>query len=113
MKEITPSQQKEEGFNMTDLLNQARNNSSGGGNKKMWTGEETVALIVFKSQGKTTKQIAQLVGHPENSVVYRFNRFCGKYDSMAALLDKIGIDQDADLEAIAEKFTAQATEQAS
>ena len=83
---------------MTDLLNQARNNSNSG-SKKSWTMEATLALIVLKSQGKTTKQIAALTGHPENSVVYRFNRWCSKFDNFAAILTHYGID-DKSLEEV-------------
>ena len=99
---------------MTDLLQQARQ-STNGKSKKMWTPEETVALVIFKSQGKTVKEIAQLVNHPENSVNYRFGRYCAQFENTEALLNKIGLAGKTieELEAIAESFITEPVEQAS
>ena len=90
---------------MTDLLNQARQ-GSGNQRKKMWTMEQTLALVVLKGRGKTTKQIAELVDHPENSVTYRFNRWCGKFDNFAQLLDhyQIGDKSIEQIEQIVDNF---------
>jgi hypothetical protein len=96
---------------MTDLLNQARNNSASG-TKKSWTMEATLALIILKGQGKTTKQIAALVGHPENSVVYRFNRWCNKFTNFAEILEHYGIADKSveDVEQIVNDYLESKTE---
>lgn len=71
--------------NTNDLLTQARSNSNSG-SKKSWSMEATLTLIVLKGRGKTTKEIAAATGHPENSVTYRFNRWCGKFENFQAIL---------------------------
>ena len=95
---------------MTDLLSQARNNSNSG-SKKMWTAIETLALVVMKGRGNTTKEISVATGHPENSITYRFNRYCGKFESFQALVEKLGYDKPIEeIEADVDAFLNQTTE---
>ena len=86
---------------MTDLLNQARNSNNNGKGKKMWTELETLALIVMKSQGHTVKEISKVTGHSENSVNYRFGRWCSQFENFAAILAHYKL-QDKTVEEITE-----------
>lgn len=60
------------------------NTTTSGNGKAKWTKEQDAALIALANQGKSRKDIAAAVKHPENSITYRI-RF---------------------LKAIEEKFTA-------
>ena len=53
--------------------------------KNFYTREQDEQIVALRNEGKTSKEIAAVVGHSEASVIYRITRKLSKVDSLDAV----------------------------
>ena len=51
--------------------------------KNFYTPAQDLTIVTMRNEGKTSKEIAAVVGHSEASVIYRITRKLAKVDNFA------------------------------